>query len=239
MIFCILFHSTFLKSGSNLNCSGFAENCIFLILSNKPVPIMASLSSTCVDALMWTPSVLGLSAGAVTVIPETATCSQLVKAMCICWLFSKVTPLTFKLLHLWKVTACITTIDRDQSPTYREMKWQKWKSTNRGRMCAGLRKNTDNKFQKTFPFAQERKRTLLLCDCEKYDKRRLFVHWIHSSCMTEPTISAPSRQLLHFLRLWGASLHGNTAIYVHPNQSRPRDFGVQQLYQKPIIVYFI
>lgn len=58
--------------------------CFHFQEKNRPVLMAMSLSSTSVDALMWIPSVLGLSEGAIILTPEAETCLQLVKARCIC-----------------------------------------------------------------------------------------------------------------------------------------------------------
>ena len=66
----------------------------------SPVLNMLSLTSTLLDELMWTASVLGLEAGAMSLRWDAKTRMQLVNAICIFWLLASTRSRTFKFLHL-------------------------------------------------------------------------------------------------------------------------------------------
>lgn len=69
--------------------------------------ILQSWTITLVDAVMWIPSVFGLSPGDVTITLETLTVFDRAMIKCICWLFLIVRPLTYTFELDSIVSACI------------------------------------------------------------------------------------------------------------------------------------
>lgn len=68
---------------------------VLVLIRFEPVPILQSWRITSVDAVIWIPSVFGLSPGAETSTPETRIESDRAITKCICWLFWIVMPFTF------------------------------------------------------------------------------------------------------------------------------------------------
>lgn len=68
--------------------------------------ILQSWITTLVDAVIWIPSVLGLSPGDVTITLEIRTVFDRAMIKCICWLFRIVRPLTYTFELESIVSAC-------------------------------------------------------------------------------------------------------------------------------------
>ena len=100
------------------------ENEILKILESRwkrsqcliPFPIMIFLITTYFEALTWTPSVLGLRAGARTLRWFAATLVHFLNFICIYWLFSTFRFLTIRLLHNSNVIAWKNQIFQNVSP---------------------------------------------------------------------------------------------------------------------------
>ena len=74
---------------------------------NGPVEMRLSVIWTWEVSLRWTPSVLGLSAGAITRRKLALTSEQRVKVRWNCCPFCSVTPCTLTPRHASKCTACV------------------------------------------------------------------------------------------------------------------------------------